>query len=117
MTDTSLKKGVSTTQMAERRARQPNMQIVITSNLNISGSFREPDLKINFVYAERPMNGISLPGKVRYLCLLCSVYTRSGAEPVGTVIVVGKKRPGCEADRSPSICAGVIKAWRYSSTL
>jgi len=51
--------------MAEQRARQPNMQAVITSNLNFSGSFREPDLKINCGYAERPANGISLPGKVR----------------------------------------------------
>ena len=92
------------------------MQTVITSNLNISGSFIEPDLKINCVCAERPVNGISLPGKFRYFCLLCSVYTCSGAHLVETVIVVGKRRPGCEADRSPSNCAEVINAWKYSST-
>lgn len=84
--------------MAERRARQPNMQIVIISNLNISGSFREPDLKIDYGYPERTANGISLPGKARYFYLLCSVYTCSGGHPVGTVIVAGLKRPGCEAN-------------------
>jgi hypothetical protein len=101
--------------MAERRARQPNMPIVITNNLNICGSFREPDLKINCGYAERPVNGISLPGKVRYFCLLCSVYTCSGSHPVGTVIVVGKRRSECETDSSPSTCAEVINVWRDSS--